>query len=204
MKRIVALALLTAVLAGAAQAGTEVGFRVGYSDMKGGIFKGSGDVGGVALLGLQAVIPILPRMTLSVAGERRSETIRFEDVGDAGDLFHGEAEWSDLALFAALRLRILPLIAGPFGVYAGAGLGGRFTETSIKPMMDEITDGIRDFVRRNEEDRSAFSWHGLVGASLKLPILPVTAFAESRFEKAEDSYTPRAFSVYGGVNLSLP
>ncbi len=204
MRRIAALALLTAVVAGGAQAGTEVGFRAGYSDMKGGIFRGSGDVGGVALLGLQAVIPILPRVTLCVAGESRSETIRFEDVGEAGELFDGKAEWSDLSLFASVRLRLLPVIAGPFGVYAGAGLGGRFAETSIKPLVDEVTEEIRDFVGRSGEDRSAFSWHGLVGASFKLPILPVSAFAESRFEKAEDSYTPRAFSVYGGLNLVMP
>lgn len=203
MKRIAALAVLAVVAAGAAQAGTEVGFRAGWSDMQGSVFRGSGDVGGVGLFGIQAAFPILPRVSLSLAGERRSESITFEDAGEPGAFFNGDAEWSDLALYAALRLRILPVVAGPFGLYIGAGLGGRFTETSIKPAVEEITDEIRDFLRRNEEDRSAISWHGLAGISLRLPILPLSAFAETRFEDVGGDYTPKGYSVYGGLNLTL-
>ena len=68
---------------------------------------------------------------------------------------------------------------------------------------DVAASVIDDYINRVEKDRSDFAWHLLAGTSLGVPALPVSIFAEVRFEDVNGESSPRVYSAYGGINLAI-
>ena len=63
---------------------------------------------------------------------------------------------------------------------------------------------IGDFITRTEKERTTYSWHVLGGISVSLPVLPLSIFAEGRFEDVGGTFSPKVGSVYGGLNVEFP
>jgi hypothetical protein len=214
-----AAALLLALICRTAGAGTELGVRAGYSDLKGSLFRGSDAAGGVPLFGVQAGFPLLPELSLWLSGEAKSNDVRFADVGSQGESYLGKTTWRDISLAAALHVNLLPSAAGLFSLYVGGGGGIHFVDLKVQqitssnpPAGKSAAPGLRaeagsdpvgDFLRKLEKQRSDFSWHAVVGASRGLPLIPVNAFIEARFEDIQGDFSPHGYSVYAGLNLDL-
>jgi hypothetical protein len=201
------LAALAAVASDAC-AGAAFGFRVGRSDVRGDLFRGSGSVGGVGMFGLQGILPVAGPVSLVLAGEYVSDSLHFRGAGDPGATFAGSAHWQDLAVYASLRVRLLPVALGPVGIYAGGGTGARMSQVRFGSDVPLVhvpeREGIGDFIRKAEKSRTNLSWHLLAGGSVGLPVFPLSVFAESRFEDVSGHFQPHGLSVYAGLNLELP
>ena len=213
--------LLAAAGTSSVRAGASFGFHAGWTDQRGDIFRGSGKLGTTNLFGLQASFPLMPMVSLSLAGEAKNDSAHFNAAGDAFNEFGGRADWDDVALFASLRLRLVPLSTGPFNLYGGGGVGVHFTKITIlpappltkissagrRPVPQEIGEAAvsaPEFILQTEEKQTNISLHALAGASLGLPVFPLSVFAEGRLEQTTGSYKPRGFTIYGGLDLNHP
>jgi opacity protein-like surface antigen len=180
-------------------AGLQLGARFGYADLEGSPFEGADSFGGTEIIGLQVLLPIAPRITLSVEGEGSSEDIDFEAPGDtAGELEEGTLDWSDLALYGSLRLGLLP-VGGPLDFYVGGGAGVHFSELTFENVSEAVSDALEEEV--GTED-SSLEWHGLAGASVGLGGL-FAVFAEGRYRDIGGDYDRDGWAVYAGLNLVL-
>jgi len=198
---------------GPARAGLQLGARAGYADLQGDVFRGSGDLSGTGLFGIQAIFSALPRVNLCLAGEAKNDKLTFSGAGDLSEQFNGKAEWRDLGLYASLHLHLIPIGVGPLGLYAGGGGGVHFTEMTLSDVTSSTPKSaagplgaagpVDDFIKQVEEKKSDFAWHLLAGTSFSLPVLPLAVFAEVRFEDVTGDFTPRGYSAYAGLNLSL-
>jgi hypothetical protein len=205
------------------RAGVAFGVRGGYAAVDRDALLGSGKTLGTPFFGLQAVIPIVPLVSLVVAGEQRTKSFDFGNatIGNLG--VTGRAKWTDQALYAALRVRV----PGAVGLYGGAGVGMHRQKTDVVGVLEVTgvpkadaqpdarvgeprrtglaTEGnpLDDFRRRAEKEATDLSWHALVGLELSLPVVPVAIFAEGRMDDIQGS-APRSLAVYAGFNLKLP
>lgn len=200
--------------------GVSVGIHAGYADLDGELFEGAGDLEGTPFGGIHLVIPVARNLRLALSGEARSKDLTFDEAG-ADQALHGEAEWTDQTLRAALRLRLLPFGSGTGGVYLGGGVGVQIQEIEVKVVTRPATlagvavaragvDGPRraddpggDFVEDLEKEETNLSVHALAGVALPLHPVPVSIFAEVRFEEIGGDGTPRSLSAYGGLSLDL-
>lgn len=197
-------------LASPAAGQTEFGVRAGYADVKGDVFSGSDALGDLKLLGLQARLPLADWAQLEIAGEGTTRDFDFHDVAAVGEVVHGKARYEDTALYASLLAHVIPASAGPIGLYAGAGAGVHFTKVEIEEVEagaagrpDSPEDTIDDWKRDIEEEASDFEWHGLVGASFELPVVPLVVFGEGRFRDITGTRNLRALAAYAGLNLRI-
>lgn len=198
-----AAVMLAAVCAGPALAGASFGIHGGWSDLGGDVFRGSGKIGNVNFLGLQANLPIASLVSLGLAGESRHDSLHFRAAGNPGALFSGRGRWDDVSLYASLRVNLFPVKAGPFSVYAGGGAGVHLTKIKLVAAAAQQA-GVADFVHETQKDKTDLSLHALGGASFGLPVFPLSLFAETRLERVSGNFKPHGISIYGGVNLELP
>jgi hypothetical protein len=226
---LVATALLLVVVAFCvaaptpARAGVAFGLRGGYADVDGKAFLGSGKIGGTPLVGLQAILPIVPLVSLVIAGEQRTRSFDFGNAA-IGDLrLRGRAKWTDQALYAAARVRV----PGAVGLYGGAGAGMHRQKTDLSGVVElagvpkagtrpsarvvgprrvgsaAAGNPLDDFVNRAEKEATDLSWHAFAGLEFSTPALPVAIFAEGRIDDIQGS-DPRSLAAYAGFNLKLP
>jgi hypothetical protein len=180
-------------------AGLQLGVRLGYADLNGSPFEGADSFGGTEIIGLQVLLPVAPRITLSVEGEGSSADIDFSAVDESADeLEEGTVEWSDLAIYGSLRLGLLPL-AGPLDLYVGGGAGVHFSELTFADVSDAVSDALEEEV--GTED-SSLEWHGLAGASIPLGGL-FAVFAEGRYRDIGGEYDRDGWAGYVGLNIVL-
>jgi hypothetical protein len=205
-----------------AQAGIAFGVRGGYVNVDANAFLGSGKIGGTPLVGLQAVIPIVPVISLVVAGEQTTKSFDFGNA-TVGDLHvRGRAKWTDQALYAAARARV----PGVVGMYGGVGVGMHRQKTDLSGVV-EVTlpkagsrsdprfggldqaspvvagNPLNDFVNRAQKEATDLSWHGLIGVEISIPVAPLSVFAEGRIDDIQGK-APHSLAAYAGVNLQLP
>jgi hypothetical protein len=174
-------------------AGIAFGLRAGYADVDGDAFVGSGKIGGTPLLGLQAIIPIVPLISLVVAGEQRTKRFDFANAS-IGDLtLSGRAKWTDQALYAAARARL----PGVIGLYGGAGVGMHRQQTNLSGVPRN------DFINQLEKEATDLSWHAFAGLECSVPAVPVAIFGEGRIDDIQGS-APHSLAAYAGFNLKLP
>lgn len=205
--------------AGPVHAGAAFGVRGGYANVDGDAFRGSGKIGGTPFFGLQAILPILPLVSLVIAGEQRTKEFDFASASFNDLSLRGQAKWTDQALYAAARVRL----PGVFGLYGGAGVSlhrqktdlsgvARVTPTpktvsapgDLRPLRGVAAgDPVNDFIRKAEKELTDPAWHAIVGVEFSIPVFPVVVFAEGRVEDIQGS-APAAGAVYAGVNLKLP
>ncbi len=204
-------------------AGVAFGLRGGYANVDGNAFVGSGKIGGTPLIGLQAIIPIVPLISLVVAGEQRTKSFDFTTPTIGALHADGRAKWTDRALYAAARVRVPGLV----GLYGGAGVGMHMLKTDLSGVVQ--TAGVRkadapssagvgrsrltgaataggpldDFLSRAEKEATDLSWHAFAGLEFSIPVVPVAVFAEGRIDDIQGS-APRSLAAYVGVNLKLP
>jgi hypothetical protein len=180
-------------------AGLQLGARFGYTDLSGSPFEGADSFGGTEIIGLQVLLPVAPRIALSVEGEGSSEDIDFEAPGDtAGDIEEGTVEWSDLALYGSVRLGLLP-VGGPLDLYVGGGAGVHFSELTYEEVSDAVSEALEEEV--GTED-SSLEWHGLAGTSVGLGGI-FAVFAEARYRDIGGDYDRNGWAGYVGLNLVL-
>jgi hypothetical protein len=211
-KRIAGPAVVTLVglaLCGPALAKTEIGLRYGRGDLRGSrLFPGSGDLGATPLIGIQAVFDFVPIIDLEVAGEAYDEDFRFED-GRFGDVVAaGTGNFQDTAILATGKLGIPLTLLGPGSIYAGLGLGAHFVDVDVNVDPEAeggggLADGIEDAIRDVAGERTEVEWHAVLGVKTGIPVLPLIAFAEVRYQDVLDKGTPDLGSAYLGVNLIL-
>lgn len=212
--------------------GAAFGFRAGYSDVDGDVFRGSGKLDGVTFFGLQAAFPLAPQAAIVLAGEAKNDELSFDRAGVEDTFVQGTGEWSDLSLHASLRLNLIPI--GISGLYGGVGGGVHFSKVEIDegsvvvvpgalrragpgvgarglgahggpgPARGRQGDPVDDFLRRAEDEQTDLSWHVLGGLSLGLPILPLSVFGEVRWEEIQGDFSRQGYLAYAGVNLELP
>jgi hypothetical protein len=205
---VLAFLLLAGVgAAGPAVAGASFGVRGGYADVDEAAFTGSGRIGGTPLFGLQVMLPVLPLVSLVIAGEQRSNEFDFGDA-NFGDLhLRGRAKWTDQTLFAAGRVAM----PGVLGLYGGAGVGLHRRKTKVSQVVEvgklgagsPADDPLSDFRDRVQKESNDLSWHGFAGVELRLPVVPVSVFAEGRIDDIQGA-APHSLAAYAGVNLRLP
>lgn len=206
-----------------AAAGVAFGVRGGYANVDGDAFVGSGKIGGTPLVGLQAILPLVPLVSLVVAGEQRTKSLDFANA-TFGDIHaRGRAKWTDQALFAAARIRA----PGVTGVYGGAGVGmhrqkadlSGVVELTVVPKADLERVGrvggarrsgaasagspLDDAISRAEKEATDLSWHAFAGVEFGIPVVPIAAFAEGRIDDIQGS-APHSIAAYAGINLKLP
>jgi hypothetical protein len=206
-----------------ARAGVAFGLRAGYAAVDRDALLGSGKTLGTPFVGLQAIIPIVPLISLVVAGEQRTKSFDFGNAA-IGDLHvGGRAKWTDQALYAAARVRV----PGVIGLYGGAGVGMHRQKTDLSGVVEvagvpkadtqpsarvggprrtgSATAGnpLDDFINRAEKEATDLSWHAFAGLEFSIPVLPVAIFAEGRIDDIQGS-APRSLAVYAGFNLKLP
>jgi hypothetical protein len=224
------LFLLCASAAPSAASGAAFGFRVGYADVTGSVFPGSGDLDGVKFFGLQAAFPLMPTAAVVIAGEARNDKLSFNRAGAENVFVHGSGKWSDLSLHGSLRLRLIPL--GLASLYGGAGGGVHFSKVNIDDGSVAVVPGsgaaalqsraalargaapnrvlslqqdpIHDFIDRAEKEQTDLSWHILGGLNFPLPVIPLSLFAEARYEEITGDFKHTGYLAYAGVNLELP
>jgi opacity protein-like surface antigen len=204
-------------------AGVAFGLRGGYTDVDGHAFVGSGKIGGTPLVGLQAVLPIVPLISLVIAGEQSTKSFDFTSPTIGTLRAEGRAKWTDRALYAAARVRV----PGAVGLYGGAGVGMHMRKTDLSGVVQTTAvqkadtppgarvDGPRragavtagspldDFLSRAEKEANDLSWHAIAGLELSIPVVPVAVFAEGRIDDIQGS-APRSLAAYAGFNLKLP
>lgn len=189
--------LFLAGAATSAEAQLRFGARAGYADYDGSAFLDSGDLGDVVLVGAQIVFPVLDRVELEIAGEGTSEDLEFETtIGE--DLVAGDAEWNDLAIYASLRLRLLPVLAGVAHIYGGGGIGAHFTEVSI----EDFDEALADYVDEVEEEDNDFEWNALAGVAVELGSF-LEIFGEGRYRDITGENRPEGYAIYAGFNLMV-
>ncbi len=213
--------ILLGVRPAVSAAGVSIGARAGWSHANGSTFTGAQRLNGVDLFGAQAILKIVPIVSLQIAGEGRNRSFDFQNSPIGGTLLAGRAKWTDLALFATARIRIVPLTLGPLGTYAGVGLGAHFAQTKINSAQivtspaalaagdafvpaSTQSDPVTDFIKEQQKKHNNLAWHALAGVNLGLPVLPLSLFAEGRFEQVAGRFTPDSFALLGGVNVDFP
>jgi hypothetical protein len=206
-----------------ARAGVAFGVRGGYADVDGNAFVGSGKIGGTPLIGLQAILPVVPLISLVVAGEQRTKSFDFTSPTIGTLRAEGRAKWTDRTLYAAARVRV----PGVVGLYGGAGLGMHMRKTDLSGVVRTTGAGktdapasagagesrvtraaiaggsLDDFLSRAEKEATDLSWHAFAGMEFSIPVVPVAVFAEGRVDDIQGS-DPRSLAAYVGVNLKLP
>ena len=222
----IALSLVVGALCVAptpARAGVAFGLRGGYAAVDRDALLGSGKTLGTPFFGLQAILPIVPLVSLVVAGEQRTKSFDFGSAAVGNLQVRGRAKWTDQALYAAARIRV----PGAIGLYGGAGIGMHRQKTDLSAVVDvtgvpktdtqssarigeprrtgPATEGnsLDDFRRRAEKEATDLSWHALVGLEFSVPAVPVAVFAEGRIDDIQGS-APSSLAVYAGFNLKLP
>jgi hypothetical protein len=209
---LVALALLVA--AAPAHAGAAFGVRGGYAKVDADAFRGSGKIGEAPFFGLQAVLPIVPLVSLVIAGEQRTKEFDFGNASFGGLHLQGRAKWTEQALYASARIRS----PGVVGIYGGVGAGLHRQQTDLSGVVEVATtkrlaagrargvaaaDPVGDFIRGAQKELTDPSWHAIVGVEISAPVVPLAIFAEGRIDDIQGS-APAAGAVYAGVNLQLP
>lgn len=192
-----------------AEAGTEVGIRYGRADLRGNrLFPGSGDLGATPLIGLQVELDVLPIIRLELAGEAYDEDFRFED-GRFGDVItEGTGNFKDTALLATGKLGLPLTLLGPGSLYGGLGLSAHFIDVKVDAtesnglLMDGEKD-LEDAIKEVAGERTEVEWHAVIGIRTGIPILPLSAFAEVRYQDVLDGGTPDLGSAYLGLNFRI-
>lgn len=206
-----------------ARAGVAFGLRGGYTDVDSHAFVGSGKIGGTPLVGLQAVLPIVPLISLVIAGEQSTKNFDFTTPTIGTLHAAGRAKWTDRALYAAARVRV----PGAVGLYGGAGVGMHMLKTDLSGVVQTtaareadtqpsarvagprragaatVRSPLDDFLSRAEKEANNLSWHAFAGLELSIPVVPVAVFAEGRIDDIQGS-APRSLAAYAGFNLKLP
>jgi hypothetical protein len=195
-------------LCASAEAGTEVGIRYGRANLKGDLFPGSGDIGQTPLLGLQVVLDVLPIISLELAGEAYDEDFRFEDGDLGGVVADGTGNFKDTALLATGKVGLPLTLLGPGSIYGGLGLSAHFvdleidaTESSglLKNGDKDLEDAVQDIAGESTD----VEWHAVLGIRTAIPILPLSAFFELRYQDIMDGNLPDLTSGYLGVNFRI-
>jgi len=202
MRRAAAGLACCLVLACVADAGaTEIGLRYGRADLRGNsLFPGSGDLGETPLIGLQVLLDILPFIDVELAGEAYDEDFRFKD-GEFGDVItDGTGNFKDTAILATGKIGIPFTLLGPASVYGGLGLSAHFLDVKVDP-ADGVEGDIEDAIQKVTGERSEVEWHAVLGVKTGIPVLPLAAFLEVRYQDVLDSRTPDLGSAYLGVNF---
>jgi hypothetical protein len=204
MIRRICLALLGILLASApaAMAATQLGVRGGYSHAAGDLFQGSGGLGGDGIYGFVASIGLLPALDLEFAYERYTKKFSFDRAAAEDVFFGGKGTYKDQAYLLTGKIH-LPLVGAPFGLYGGAG--GSLHRIDLHVNADAGSDESVDGYIHSQIDgaRNEWEWHLVGGLQLKLPVLPLLAYAEYRYQDLSGKHNPSYSSIYGGLNLYL-
>ncbi|MFB3909944.1 MAG: hypothetical protein ACE15D_16250 [Candidatus Eisenbacteria bacterium] len=188
--------VLEVLVPGPVVAATQIGIRGGWSHASRDVFPGSGDLGGSGLYGFTGSIGLLPMLDVEFAYERYTNDFSFDSAHFEDTLFGGKGSYEDQAYLVTGKLH-LPFLAAPFGLYAGGG-GSlhhiNFHVTAADDSFDDIADQLGD-------ERNEWEWHIVAGSSFRIPVLPVAAYAEYRFQNVSGNGAPRYHSIYGGLNL---
>jgi hypothetical protein len=198
------------VLAPTVVGAAEIGLRYGKADLRGArLFPGSGDLGGTDLIGIQLVLDLLPLVDVEIAGEAYEEDFRFEQGRFEDILAHGTGTFKDTAILATAKLGLPVTLLVPGKLYVGLGLSAHFvdvdvTATPVDTLGKARSPGsLEDAMRDVVGERTEVEWHGVLGAKFSIPVLPLSAFAEVRYQDVLDDRTPDLGSAYVGVNLRL-
>ena len=187
---------LSLVAAGGAAAAMQLGVRGGYAHATGDVFGGSGDLGGGGLYGVVASLELVSMLDLEFAYERYTKEFSFDDAVRDGKPFFGDAEYEDQAYLLTGKVHLIKLLPTPLGLYGGGGVSLHSIDLNVDS-GDELS--VPDFGREENE----FEWHIVIGTDLKLPVVPILAYAEYRYQNVTGGDTPKYSSVYAGVNLHL-
>lgn len=174
----------------------QLGLRGGYAHASGNLFAGSGNPGGGGLYGAVASVGLLPSIDLEFAYERYTKDFNFSQEANEGTFF--KADYEDQAYLLTGKLH-LPLIGAPLGLFGGGGMS--LHQIDLK--VDTRDPSFADYVRGLSDTRNEWEWHLVGGAQLKLPVLPLVAYAEYRYQDVTGKYGPKYSSIYGGLNLYL-
>lgn len=199
MKR--AIVFLSAILIGGAtvaSGATQIGLRGGWSDASGELFAGSGDPGGSGIYGVVVAVGLLPAIDLEFAYERYAKEFRFNQAAYEDTFFGGEADVDNQAYLLTGKLHV-PLLGGPLGLYGGGGFSLHRLDLKVR----SSDDSVGDYLDRVSGDRNEWEWHLVGGVQFKLPILPLLAYGEYRYQDVTGKDNPRYSSIYGGLNLFL-
>lgn len=210
-KRLLPSVLLACVILGlsaSAEAGTEVGIRYGRANLKGDIFPGSGDLGQTPLLGIQVVLDVLPIISLELAGEAYDEDFHFEDGDFDGVIADGTGNFKDTALLATGKIGFPLSLLGPGSIYGGLGLSAHFTDLEIDAtensgLLRSGDKDLRDSVQDIAGESTDVEWHAVVGIRTGIPVLPLSAFFELRYQDIMNGDLPDLTSGYLGVNFRI-
>ncbi len=180
----------------AAPAATQLGLRGGWAHASGDLFPGSGSPGGGGLYGVVGSVGILPTIDLELAYERYTKDFKFSQEAYQGTFFN--ADYEDQAYLLTGKLH-LPLIGAPFGFYGGGGASLHKIDLNV----DSSNPSFQDYAQGVSDSRNEWEWHLVGGAQFKLPIVPLLAYAEYRYQDVTGKYGPSYSSIYGGLNLYL-
>ncbi|MBN1433668.1 hypothetical protein JW921_02840 [Candidatus Fermentibacterales bacterium] len=114
------------------------------------------------------------------------------------------ATYHDLDLAATLKLG-LPLGSSPIKPYIGGGAGAHFIVSDADLLIQYVQEQTGEGSPLDVYDHVHPGIHGVVGASLSPPALPVSFFAEYKYTHAlgEEAGAGGISQIVGGVNLGL-
>lgn len=204
MIRRIYLTLLVAVLASApaARAATQLGVRGGYSHAAGDLFSGSGGLGGDGIYGFVASIGLVSNFDLEFAYERYTKEFSFDHAAAEDVFFGGKGTYEDQAYLLTGKIH-LPLVGGPLGLYGGGG--GSLHRIDLDVDADAGSGESVDEYIEDQIDgaRNEWEWHLVGGLQFRLPVLPLLAYGEYRYQDVTGKHNPSYSSIYAGLNLYL-
>jgi len=188
-KYLIFLSVLTIVFfANSAFAVIGIGARAGMN-----MFEDDPPGDGIMFGGqLRLDIPMTP-FSAEIATEYFSTT-EDKEIEGVGEY---EAKFHDIAILATAKYKTNLLPLSPIKPYAGVGIGmhifaWEFTYEGESVFMPE------------DQDESKFGWHGVVGADIEFPMMPVKLFVETKYTSIQTEGDPTNYtSVYGGVNFGF-
>jgi hypothetical protein len=164
----------------AAVAGVSIGGKIGYTEYRGDILPGSGDLGSGAGYALILGFGTIPTVDFQLRASYFAKDFEYTyDLG-GGNVWSSSFEYRDVGVTALLMKDILSAPGAPFAFYIGGGVGYHVinTEAAMAFAAGSLTLDDADNPLTLVENTGKMSGEGVIGLRLGAPAFPVRAFGE--------------------------
>lgn len=210
---VLTVCLLVGATSSEAITGLGFGVRGGLGGYGGDVFKESGDVGSSILYGGHIKVGTLPIVDfyLNVEYFAKDEfyTKRYTKEKDGFD-YEASVDFRDFSVSLDGKVNLYSFPASPVSIYIGGGVGSHILNTDLATDIPEDAPTTVKAAFELFRDKGKFDIHGLLGAKVNPPVVPLEFFVEGRYafvmSENEEKYQENlnAMSVVAGVTFNLP